>query len=222
MALASTRKLLPVPDGAVLAWCGSPLNACLHQLTRTATRRGADGTIESLGQQLLSARARLTRMLPSQISIDAETSAPLSPQAQEGRQEVCRLAEAHEDAIERVMAPRAASTLTRRALASAGPHDDRRRCSARLRHVLAQLLQARPGSFQLLPSPSTGCVALRGQTDAVDRLRTALSEAALWGPVTWDRPEGSLAPRPWPAVVTLSTDQPERAGKLLALVRTCL
>lgn len=222
VALASTRKLLPVPDGAVLAWCGGPLNACLHQLTRTATRRGADGTIESLGQQLLSAQARLTRMLASQITIDAEPSAPLPPQAQEGRLEVCRLAEAHEDAIERAMEPRAASALTRRALASAGPHDDRRRCSARLRHALAQLLQARPGSFQLLPSPSAGCVALRGQTDAVDRLRTALSEAALWGPVTWERPEGSLDLRPWPAVVTLPTDQPERAGELLALVRACL
>jgi len=222
VALASTRKLLPVPDGAVLAWCDGPANAGLHQLARTATGRGADVTIASLGQQLFSAQTRLARTLASRTVLDTGASAHLSPQAQQGRLEVCRLAEAHEEAIERAMEPRAASALTRRVLAGAGSYVERRGCSATLRHALAQLLQARPDHLQLLPSPSAGCVALRGQADAVDRLRTALSEAALWGPVTWDRPEGRLDPRPWPAVVTLPTDQSERTGEILALVRACL
>ncbi|WP_172119887.1 hypothetical protein [Actinomyces faecalis] len=221
VALASTRKLLPVPDGASLAWCDGHLAARLDQLARTATSRGSDSAIESLGRQALSAQARLTRTLASRTAPGTGASARLSPQAQKERLEVCRLTETHEDAVERAMEPRAASALTHRVLASTGVALERRRHSAGLRQELAQALRTSRSRLRLLPALSAGCLALEGEEDAVVRLRTALSEAALWGPVTWERPEGDSDPRPWPAVVTLPTDQPERAGELLALVRAC-
>ena len=88
---------------------------------------------------------------------------------------------------------------------------------------------------------SVGCVALQGPRPLVEELAGALARAGLWGPVSWDGPGGSAVPgvpgaapgkaagaeeaagaRPWPAVVTLPTDAPERADELLDAVARSL
>ena len=114
VVVASLRKLLPVPDGAVIAWDpAGPLDAPLSAGVREMERREADARVESLGLALLDAERAFAR---------APRAAPAERAARERmRRRVCEIAARHEAAIERALTPVPASAPTvRRLTRSAG------------------------------------------------------------------------------------------------------
>ena len=267
VVVASLRKLLPVPDGAVIAWDpAGPLDASLSAGVREMERREADARIESLGLALLDAERAFAR---------APRAAPAERAARERmRRRVCEIAARHEAAIEQALTPVPASaSAVRRPARSAG-----RAAHARALHeAVAAMTAGHPAGARVVNPGSVGCVALRGPRPLVEELAGALARAGLWGPVSWDGPDdpgapdglcepeapggpknpgaadgqtalngpddprtaggpgGSAVPgapgtapagtagaRPWPAVVTLPTDAPERADELLDVVARSL
>lgn len=110
VVVASLRKLLPVPDGAVIAWdpagpLGEPLTAGVRELEG----RRANARVESLGLALLDAERAFTR---------APRAAPAEWAARERmRRRVCEIAARHEEEIERALTPVPASATTLRWLA---------------------------------------------------------------------------------------------------------
>lgn len=267
VVVASLRKLLPVPDGAVIAWdLAGPLDAPLSAGVREMERREADARVESLGLALLDAERAFAR---------APRAAPAERAARERmRRRVCEIAARHEAAIEQALTPVPASaSAVRRPARSAG-----RAAHARALHeAVAAMTAGHPAGARVVNPGSVGCVALRGPRPLVEELAGALARAGLWGPVSWDgpddpgapdglcepeapggpknpgaadgqtalngpddprtaggpggsavpgapgtAPEGTAGARPWPAVVTLPTDAPERADELLDVVARSL
>ena len=267
VVVASLRKLLPVPDGAVIAWDpAGPLDAPLSAGVREMERREADARIESLGLALLHAERAFAR---------APRTAPAERAARERmRRRVCEIAARHEAAIEQALTPVPASaSAVRRPARSAG-----RAAHARALHeAVAAMTAGGPAGVRVINPGSVGCVALQGPRPLVEELAGALARAGLWGPVSWDgpddpgspdgpcepeapggaenpgaadgqtalngpddprtaggpggsavpgapgtAPEGTVGARPWPAVVTLPTDAPERADELLDVVARSL
>ena len=273
VVVASLRKLLPVPDGAVIAWDpAGPLDAPLSAGVREMERREADARVESLGLALLDAERAFAR---------APRAAPAERAARERmRRRVCEIAARHEAAIEQALTPVPASaSAVRRPARSAG-----RAAHARALHeAVAAMTAGHPAGARVVNPGSVGCVALQGSRLLVEELAGALARAGLWGPVSWDDPDdpgspdgpcgpeasggpenpgtadgqtvlngpdgprtagtpgGSAVPgvpgaapgkaagaeeaagaRPWPAVVTLPTDAPERADELLDAVARSL
>ena len=258
VVVASLRKLLPVPDGAVIAWDpAGPLDAPLSAGVREMERREADARIESLGLALLDAERAFAR---------APRAAPAERAACERmRRRVCEIAARHEAAIEQALTPVPASaSAVRRSARSAG-----RAAHARALHeAVAAMTTGGPAGVRVINPGSVGCVALQGPRPLVEELAGALARAGLWGPVSWDgpddpgapdgpcgpeapggpknpgaadgqtalngpddprtpggpgaAPEGTAGARPWPAVVTLPTDAPERADELLDVVARSL
>lgn len=282
VVVASLRKLLPVPDGAVIAWdpagpLGEPLTAGVRELEG----RRADARVESLGLALLDAERAFTR---------APRAAPAEWAARERmRRRVCEIAARHEEEIERALTPVPASATTLRWLAGTagttaesaaeppsgpagaagtarGDRGDRRdrgdpdglarvrgasaerAAYARALHeAVAAMTVGHPAGAGVVNPGSVGCVALQGPRPLIEALAGALARAGLWGPVSWDGPggpggletpdaaseeatgarevagaEGTAGAWPWPAVVTLPTDAPERAGELLNVVARSL
>ena len=267
VVVASLRKLLPVPDGAVIAWDpAGPLDAPLSAGVREKESREADARIESLGLALLDAERAFAR---------APRAAPAERAARERmRRRVCEIAARHEAAIEQALTPVPASaSAVRRPARSAG-----RAAHARALHeAVAAMTAGGPAGVRAINPGSVGCVALQGPRPLVEELAGALARAGLWGPVSWDgpddpgapdgpcgpeapggaenpgttdgqtalngpddprtaerpggsavpgapgaAPEGTVGARPWPAVVTLPTDAPERADELLDVVARSL
>ena len=252
VVVASLRKLLPVPDGAVIAWDpAGPLDAPLSAGVREMERREADARVESLGLALL----------------DAERAFARAPRAarERMRRRVCEIAARHEAAIEQALTPVPASaSAVRRPARSAG----RAAHAHALHEAVAAMTAGGPAGVRVINPGSVGCVALQGPRPLVKELAGALARAGLWGPVSWDGPDdpgspdgpgGPEAPggpenpgaadgqtalngpddprtpgapgtapeetagaRPWPAVVTLPTDAPERADELLDVVARSL
>ena len=273
VVVASLRKLLPVPDGAVIAWDpAGPLDAPLSAGVREMERREADARVESLGLALLDAERAFVR---------APRAAPAERAARERmRRRVCEIAARHEAAIEQALTPVPASaSAVRRPARSAG-----RAAHARALHeAVAAMTAGHPAGARVVNPGSVGCVALRGPRPLVEELAGALARAGLWGPVSWDDPDDPGSPdgpcgpeasggpenpgtadgqtalngpddprtagapgglavpgvpgaapgkaagaeeaagaRPWPAVVTLPTNAPERADELLDAVARSL
>ena len=267
VVVASLRKLLPVPDGAVIAWDpAGPLDAPLSAGVREMERREADARIESLGLALLDAERAFAR---------APRAGPAERAARERmRRRVCEIAARHEAAIEQALTPVPASaSAVRRPARSAG-----RAAHARALHeAVAAMTAGGPAGVRVINPGSVGCVALQGPQPLVEELAGALARAGLWGPVSWDgpddpgapdgpggpeapggpenpgaadgqtalngpddprtpggpggspvpgapgtAPEGTVGARPWPAVVALPTDAPERADELLDVVARSL
>ena len=273
VVVASLRKLLPVPDGAVIAWDpAGPLDAPLSAGVREMERREADARIESLGLALLHAERAFAR---------APRTAPAERAARERmRRRVCEIAARHEAAIEQALTPVPASaSAVRRPARSAG-----RAAHARALHeAVAAMTAGGPAGVRVINPGSVGCVALQGPRPLVEELAGALARAGLWGPVSWDNPDDPGSPdgpcgpeasggpenpgtadgqtalngpddprtagapgglavpgvpgaapgkaagaeevagaRPWPAVVTLPTNAPERADELLDAVARSL
>lgn len=235
VVVASLRKLLPVPDGAVIAWDpAGPLDAPLSAGVREMERREADARVESLGLALLDAERAFAR---------APRAAPAERAARERmRRRVCEIAARHEVAIERALTPVPASASTVRRLTGGAGRSAGRAAHARALHgAVAAMTAGHPAGVRVVNPGSVGCVALQGSRLLVEELAGALARAGLWGPVSWDGPGGSAvsgapgaAPeevagaaeaagaRPWPAVVTLPTDAPERADELLDAVARSL
>lgn len=277
VVVASLRKLLPVPDGAVIAWDpAGPLDAPLSAGAREMERREADARVESLGLALLDAERAFAR---------APRAAPAKQAARERmRRRVCEIAARHEAAIEQALTPVPASASTVRRLTGVAGRSAGRAVHARALHeAVAAMTAGRPAGARVVNPGSVGCVALQGPRPLVEELAGALARAGLWGPVSWDDPDdpgspdgpcgpeasggpenpgtadgqtalngpddprtagtpgGSAVPgvsgaapgkaagaeeaagaRPWPAVVTLPTDAPERADELLDAVARSL
>lgn len=268
VVVASLRKLLPVPDGAVIAWDpAGPLDAPLSAGAREMERREADARVESLGLALLDAERAFAR---------APRAAPAERAARERmRRRVCEIAARHEVAIEQALTPVPASASTvRRLTRSAGRSAERAAHARALHGAVAAMTAGGPAGVRVVNPGSVGCVALQGPRPLVEELAGALARAGLWGPVSWDDPDdpgvpdgpenpgtvdgqtalngpdapraaevpdGSAVPgvpgaapeevagagevagaRPWPAVVTLPTDAPERADELLDVVARSL
>ena len=268
VVVASLRKLLPVPDGAVIAWDpAGPLDTPLSAGVREMERREADARVESLGLALLDAERAFVR---------APRAAPAERAARERmRRRVCEIAARHEAAIERALTPVLASASTvRRLTRSAGRSAERAAHARALHRAVAAMTAGGPAGVRVVNPGSVGCVALQGPRPLVEELAGALARAGLWGPVSWDDPDdpgapdgpenpgtvdgqtalngpddpraaevpdGSAVPgvpgaapeevagagevagaRPWPAVVTLPTDAPERADELLDVVARSL
>ena len=116
-----------------------------------------------------------------------------------------------------------------------------------LHEAVAAMTVGHPAGAGVVNPGSVGCVALQGPRPLIEALAGALARAGLWGPVSWDGPggpggletpdaaseeatgarevagaEGTAGAWPWPAVVTLPTDAPERAGELLNVVARSL
>ena len=282
VVVASLRKLLPVPDGAVIAWDpAGPLDTPLSAGVREMERREADARVESLGLALLDAERAFVR---------APRAAPAERAARERmRRRVCEIAARHEAAIERALTPVPASASTVRRLTRSA---ERAAHTRALHGAVAAMTAGGPAGVRVVNPGSVGCVALQGPRPLVEELAGALARAGLWGPVSWDGPDdpgapdgpcgpeapggpenpgtadgqtalnglddprtaevpggsavpgvpgGSAVPgvpgaapedvagageaagaRPWPAVVTLPTDAPERADELLDVVARSL
>ena len=215
VVVASLRKLLPVPDGAVIAWdpagpLGEPLTAGVRELEG----RRADARVESLGLALLDAERAFTR---------APRAAPAEWAARERmRRRVCEIAARHEEEIERALTPVPASATTLRWLAGTagtargdrggrrnrrgrGDRRDRgdpdglawvrgasaeRAAYARALHeAVTAMTVGHPAGVGVVNPGSVGCVALRGPRPLIEALAGALARAGLWGPVSWDGPE---------------------------------
>ena len=210
VVVASLRKLLPVPDGAVIAWDpAGPLDAPLSAGVREMERREADARVESLGLALLDAERAFTR---------APRAAPAEWAARERmRRRVCEIAARHEEEIERALTPVPASATTLRWLAGAagtarGDRGDRRdrgdpdglarvrgasaerAAYARALHeAVAAMTVGHPAGAGVVNPGSVGCVALQGPRPLIEALAGALARAGLWGPVSWDGPGGPEA-----------------------------
>ncbi len=229
VVVASLRKLLPVPDGAVIAWDpAGPLDTPLSAGVREMERREADARVESLGLALLDAERAFAR---------APRAAPAERAARERmRRRVCEIAARHEAAIEQALTPVPASASTVRRLTGGAGRSAGRAAHARALHEAVTAMTAgHPAGARVVNPGSVGCVALQGSRLLVEELAGALARAGLWGPVSWDGPGGSAVPgvpgaapgkaagaRPWPAVVTLPTNAPERADELLDAVARSL
>ena len=89
VVVASLHKLLPVPDGAIIAWDpAGPLDAPLSAGVREMERREADARVESLGLALLDAERAFVR---------APRAAPAERAARERmRRRVCEIAARHD------------------------------------------------------------------------------------------------------------------------------
>ena len=184
VVVASLRKLLPVPDGAVIAWDpAGPLDAPLSAGVREMERREADARIESLGLALLHAERAFAR---------APRTAPAERAARERmRRRVCEIAARHEAAIEQALTPVPASaSAVRRPARSAG-----RAAHARALHeAVAAMTAGGPAGVRVINPGSVGCVALQGPRPLVEELAGALARAGLWGPVSWDGPDDPGSP----------------------------
>ena len=277
VVVASLRKLLPVPDGAVIAWDpAGPLDASLSAGVREMERREADARIESLGLALLDAERAFAR---------APRAGPAERAARERmRRRVCEIAARHEAAIEQALTPVPASASTVRRLTGGAGRSAGRAAHARALHeAVAAMTAGHPAGARVVNPGSVGCVALRGPRPLIEALAGALARAGLWGPVSWDNPDDPGSPdgpcgpeasggpenpgtadgqtalngpddprtagapgglavpgvpgaapgkaagaeeaagaRPWPAVVTLPTNAPERADELLDAVARSL
>lgn len=212
--VASARKLLPVPDGAWLAWPdASPLAARLARAVATLPgRRPADERAAALG-------AGLGRTLEAM-------RAARGGRREELRLEACRIAARHEAAIESALTPVPASARTVALLEGLGPRGlrPRARAARRLRERLGAGLRAR--GLRVVNPVSAGCVALGaagpdgGPAGALGAVEEALARAGLWGPVSWSDPDAGA--RAWPSVVTVPTDEPGRVEELAGLVGAAL
>lgn len=277
VVVASLRKLLPVPDGAVIAWDpAGPLDTPLSAGVREMERREADARVESLGLALLDAERAFAR---------APRAAPAEQAARERmRRRVCEIAARHEAAIEQALTPVPVSASTVRRLTGGAGRSAGRAAHARALHeAVAAMTAGHPAGARVVNPGSVGCVALQGSRLLVEELAGALARAGLWGPVSWDNPDDPGSPdgpcgpeasggpenpgtadgqtalngpddprtagapgglavpgvpgaapgkaagaeeaagaRPWPAVVTLPTNAPERADELLDAVARSL
>ena len=230
--VASTRKLLPVPDGAWLAWSES--SSLARDLRRAVAelpgRNAVDEHCTALGIEL----GRVSEAM----------RASLGSRREELRIQVCAIADRHERAIETALAPVPASAVSSALLKTldAETLQLRARTARRLRKRLAAGLRVvNPGS--------AGCVALsaatrnRGETPAspecrksqefqesqrrrsqraLDEVEEALARSGLWGPVSWPDPGAGVGTPPWPRVVTVPTDDPGRMHELIDVVGTAL
>lgn len=212
--VASARKLLPVPDGAWLAWPdASPLAARLARAVAILPgRRPADERAAALG-------AGLGRALEAM-------RAARGGRREELRLEACRIAARHEAAIESALTPVPASARTVALLEGLGPRGlrPRARAARRLRERLDAGLRAR--GLRVVNPVSAGCVALGaagpdgGTAGALGAVEEVLARAGLWGPVSWSDPDAGA--RAWPSVVTVPTDEPGRVEELVGLVGAAL
>ena len=232
--VASTRKLLPVPDGAWLAWSES--SSLARDLRRAVAelpgRNAMDEHCTALGIEL------------GRVSEAMRTS--FGSRREELRIQVCAIADRHERAIETALAPVPASARTIALLEALDPGalQLRARAARRLRKRLAAGLRA--CGLRVVNPGSAGCVALsatprnRGEMPAnlecrksqesqrrrsqraLDEVEEALVRSGLWGPVSWPDPGAGVGTPPWPRVVTVPTDDPGRMHELIDVVGTAL
>ena len=235
--VASARKLLPVPDGAWLAWSES--SSLARDLRRAVAelpgRNAVDEHCTALGIELGRASDAMR--------------ASLGSRREELRIQVCAIADRHERAIETALAPVPASARTIALLETLDPEvlQLRARTARRLRERLAAGLRA--CGLRVVNPGSAGCVALsaatrnRGETPAspecrksqefqesqrrrsqraLDEVEEALTRSGLWGPVSWPDPGAGVGTPPWPRVVTVPTDDPGRMHELSDVVGTAL
>lgn len=235
--VASTRKLLPVPDGAWLAWSES--SSLARDLRRAVAelpgRNAVDEHCTALGIEL----GRVSEAM----------RASLGSRREELRIQVCAIADRHERAIETALAPVPASARTIALLEALDPGalQLRAHTARRLRERLTAGLRA--CGLRVVNPGSAGCVALsaatrnRGETPAspecrksqefqesqrrrsqraLDEVEEALARSGLWGPVSWPDPGAGAGTPPWPRVVTVPTDDPGRMNELIDVVGTAL
>ena len=126
--VASLRKTLPVPDGAVLAWSGERWTTGWDPAAELAGRGPADEQSTRLGTALGEAEERLRALRPETPGFEA------------ARLEVCEIAERHEDAVEEALSPVAAGPAVVEAL---GRVDE---AAVARRRGTARELRGRPGS----------------------------------------------------------------------------
>ena len=232
--VASTRKLLPVPDGAWLAWSES--SSLARDLRRAVAelpgRNAVDEHCTALGIEL----GRVSEAM----------RASFGSRREELRIQVCAIADRHERAIETALAPVPASARTIALLEALDPGalQLRAHTARRLRKRLAAGLRA--CGLRVVNPGSAGCVALsatprnRGEMPAnlecrksqesqrrrsqraLDEVEEALVRSGLWGPVSWPDPGAGVGTPPWPRVVTVPTDDPGRMHELIDVVGTAL
>lgn len=217
--VVSARKLLPVPDGAWLAWPdASPLAAGLTSAVAALPgRRPADERVTALG-------FRLDRALGAMRTARGR-------RREELRLTVCEIAARHEEAIEGALTPVPASARTVALLKGLGPEDLRPRARA-ARHLRRHLdAPLRACGLRVVNPGSAGCVALGaagaegGSTSprtlrALGAVEEVLARAGRWGPVSWPDPDAGARVRP--GVVTVPTDEPERVEELVGVVGAAL
>jgi len=238
--VASARKLLPVPDGAWLAWSES--SSLAKDLGRAVAelpeREAVDEHCAALGIEL----GRVSEAM----------RASLGSRREELRIQICAIADRHERAIETALAPVPASARTIALLETLDPEvlQLRARTARRLRERLAAGLRA--CGLRVVNPGSAGCVALsavirnrdempanlecrksqesqefqesqrRRSQRALDEVEEALTRSGLWGPVSWPDPGAGVGTPPWPRVVTVPTDDPGRMHELSDVVGTAL
>ena len=238
--MASARKLLPVPDGAWLAWSES--SSLAKDLGRAVAelpeREAVDEHCAALGIEL----GRVSEAM----------RASLGSRREELRIQICAIADRHERAIETALAPVPASARTIALLETLDPEvlQLRARTARRLRERLAAGLRA--CGLRVVNPGSAGCVALsavirnrdempanlecrksqesqefqesqrRRSQRALDEVEEALTRSGLWGPVSWPDPGAGVGTPPWPRVVTVPTDDPGRMHELSDVVGTAL
>lgn len=238
--VASARKLLPVPDGAWLAWSES--SSLAKDLGRAVAelpeREAVDEHCAALGIEL----GRVSEAM----------RASLGSRREELRIQICAIADRHERAIETALAPVPASARTIALLETLDPEvlQLRARTARRLRERLAAGLRA--CGLRVVNPGSAGCVALsavirnrdempanlecrksqesqefqesqrRRSQRALDEVEEALARSGLWGPVSWPDPGAGAGTPPWPRVVTVPTDDPGRMNELIDVVGTAL
>ena len=220
VAVASARKLLPVPDGAWLEWSeGSPLAAGMARVVaRLSARWPVDELATALGVELGRA---VTAMRASRGS-----------SRERSRLDVCEIAARHEEAVETALTPAPASARTIALLMSLRLDGLRRRAETarRLRERLAGGVGAR--GLRVVNPGSAGCVALgAGNREkdgapaaprALADVEEALARAGMWGPVSWPDPHAGPGAPPWPIVVTAPTDEPGRVDELVGVIDAAL
>lgn len=192
-AMASLRKLLPVPDGAWVTGLTEP--------ARLVPRTEADEEATRLGTALQDLLSQVPRQGWRQEGSENQVTALLA--------RIAEVADTQESLLETCLSPTTMAPVTRERLAaltaSGNPALRRRAVAGRLRDALSQLLEP-GGRAEIINPGSSGCVALRTTPTTAGALRRALAQRGLWGPVAWDGP---------PSVVTLPTDQPARVGELI-------
>ncbi len=200
VVVASLRKTLPVPDGALLVWSGEGWTRGWDPAGDLVGRAPVDEGSTALGAALAAADARLHALAPG------------APGFGTARLEVCELAERHEDAIEEALSPVAAGEAVVEALGRAAggeaawrgatAQDLRIRLGEALRVAAApsgtprgtrgaDAVGAGPGrapgpALRVLDAPWSGGVAVTGRAQALTALAEDLSARGLWGPALWD------------------------------------
>lgn len=121
VVVASLRKTLPVPDGALLVWSGEGWTRGWDSAGDLVGRAPVDEGSTALGAALAAADARLRALAPG------------APGFGTARLEVCELAERHEDAIEEASPP--SPPARRSSRRSGAPPAARRPGAGRLRRT---------------------------------------------------------------------------------------